>query len=155
MSSYKLHKLKYRWITNAAICLFSRPTSIIKQLLTCISLELKDWAHKQQQHLHKFFNVGTSFFWVIDSMFEFTLNLPEFIHSLFVADITRCYETIPLSGNDSLPSSIQHVAKLAYSHHNSKLNRPEAIWVHINLTTGVADRAKWSRRPPGSSYWIE
>lgn len=155
MASYKLHKLKYRWITNAARCLFSGPTSIITQLLSYISDELKTWARAQQQHLQRFFNIQTSFFWVIDSMFEFTLNLPERVHTLFIADITHCYETIPLTGSDSLPQAIKHVTQIAYNHHNTLHRQAEVIWVHINLASGMADKAKWASRPPGLSCWLK
>lgn len=31
----------------------------------------------------------------------------------------------------------------------------EALWVHINLSSGLADSAKWSQKAPGSSCWIK
>lgn len=88
-------------------------------------------------------------------MYEFILNLSTHISSLFVADITRCYETIPLNGDDSLPMAITHIMKIAYTYHNAAQRNHKALWVYINLTTGMIDSAHWSRYAPGSSCWIE
>lgn len=43
MVTYKIHKKKYRWLTNAANCIFLGPTIIITQTLHLIDMELKTW----------------------------------------------------------------------------------------------------------------
>lgn len=43
MATYKLHKKKYRWLTNAANCVFLAPTTIITQALHLVINELKEW----------------------------------------------------------------------------------------------------------------
>lgn len=105
--------------------------------------------HRPHYLNSSFDQVDTFFFWVIDSLYKFTLNLPSHIHNLFIADITRCYETIPLFGNDCLPDAITHVTKISYSHHNATRRHPNSLWLHINLTSGLADFAKWSRQAHG------
>lgn len=73
---------------------------------------------------------------VIDSMFDFSFNLTNHIFSLYIADITRYYETILLTGNDSLPNAINFLIWLAFwKHHTSKASE-NVVWVHINTTTG-------------------
>lgn len=90
MATYKLHKLKYRWLTNAANCLFSRPTTIITQALLVIIADLQAWCKQQSEIYKRFGKSDANLYWVINSMFEFMLNLPRAIHSVYMTDITRC-----------------------------------------------------------------
>jgi hypothetical protein len=42
------------------------------------------------------------------------LNFPEKIHDIFVADITRCYESIPLQGSDNFIQAVTFIINLAF-----------------------------------------
>lgn len=68
----------------------------------------------------RFGKVNTTLYWIIDSVFDFVLNLPKQIFSLYVADITQCYKTIPLTGTDNLPDALAFLIKLAFQHHHKK-----------------------------------
>lgn len=89
MATYKLHKRKYCWLTNAVNCLFFRPAIINTQALHLIIDELKVWCQLQSETYKWFGKTAANLYWVIDSLFDFTLNLPEVIHSLYMADITQ------------------------------------------------------------------
>lgn len=80
MATYKLHKLQYRWLTNAAHCIFSGPATIITQMLHLINQELEEWCKLRSEKYRRFGKVTTNLYWAIDSLFDFTLNLPENIH---------------------------------------------------------------------------
>ena len=72
------------------------------------------------------------------------LNLPSQINDIYVADITRCYETIPLTGPDNLIDAIAYVIKLGFK--QAKSHHPRAIpmiWVRVN-SEGQAVNAQWA-----------
>lgn len=91
---------------------------------------------------------------MIDSMFKFVLNLPTAIYSLFVVDITRCYKRIPLTREDNLPNALAYITKKAFQHRRSK-SKTQSIWVHINILSGIADKARWSQRVSDKTCWVE
>ena len=69
-----------------------------------------------------FLKVDTSMFWLIDSAVDATLNFLDQIFDIFVADITRCYESIPLQGEDNLLDAIQFIVNKAFRQ-QKKLHR--------------------------------
>lgn len=154
MATYKLHKLRYRWLTNAANCIFSGLASIITQLLQLVIIEIKAWCRLRMHTYKQFDRVDSCIYWVIDSLFDFTLNLPEQIFSLYITDITRCYESIPLTGNDNLPDALNFLICMVFQHHHISKRTERVMWVHINTMTGKADIAKWSTNCSGNSCWL-
>jgi hypothetical protein len=58
--------------------------------------------------------VDTNMYWIIDSVVDATLNLPDQILDIFVADICCCYESIPLQGPDNLLEAITFVTSMAF-----------------------------------------
>jgi hypothetical protein len=72
--------------------------------------------------------VDTSIFWLVDSIIETIRNLPYEIHDIFVADICRCYETIPLQGLDNLLTAIAFLTGLAFK---------QAALAHLKATTSL------------------
>ena len=91
---------------------------------------IKSWAQTTEKGYKNFMQVKTSLYWIIDSVMDATINLLDKIHDVFVADIARCYEIIPLTGPDNLFTAIGFVTKLAYKH--AVLAHPRAynsMWV--------------------------
>lgn len=68
--------------------------------------------------IERFLKVQTSLYWIIDSTIDVSLNLPNRLHGIFVADIAQCYETIPAAGEDSLATAIAACIKIAYKQAN-------------------------------------
>jgi hypothetical protein len=154
MATFKQHEGKYRWLTNAFQTVFSN----IARLLTITSkviLEIvKTWALlKVQSYLH-FLRADTSIFWIVDSIIDTTLNLPPELHDIFVADICRCYETIPIQGPDNLLTAITYVSKLAFKQVGTE--HPKAttsLWVRVG-TDGSLAATKWATRQPQYGTWV-
>jgi len=112
MATYKMHKKKYRWLTNAAHTVFSGIAHMLT-IATMLILEfVKNWAAKMAKCYQGFFQVKTSIFWLVNSAIEVALNLPENITDVFVADIIRCYKSILFEGDDNLLDAIAHIIKL-------------------------------------------
>lgn len=154
MVTYKIHKKKYRWLTNAANCIFLGPTIIITQTLHLIDMELKTWCSLQSDTYKRFSKVEANLFWVIDSVFDFTLNLPSTLHSMYMADITHCYKSIPLTGEDNLLDTLKFIIKLAFQQQFVGRHKEQTIWVHIKESLGKVDSARWSTNCPGKSCWF-
>jgi hypothetical protein len=155
MATYKQHKSKYRWLTNAYCTVFSN----IAPLLTITSktiLELfKEWARSKVHTYKTFLNVETSLYWIIDSIIDTTLNLPDTMSDIFVADISRCYETIPLHGPDNLLDAVKFISTIAFK--QAALSHPRAhtsLWVRV-LQQGVPATTKWSTNCPRQGNWFE
>lgn len=154
MATYKHHKAKYRWLTNAFHTVFSN----IALLLTITSNEVlesfKIWAHSTERSYKNFLNVKTSMFWLVDSIIDTTLNLPEKITDVFVADITQCYESIPLEGDNNLLDAIAFIVNTAYK--QAATNHPKAdtlLWIRIGQDGSPAN-AKWGTRAPNYGNWF-
>ena len=71
-----------------------------------------------------------------------------------MADVTRCYESIPLQGPDNLLDSISFIISTTYKH--AALEHPKAstqLWVRINQDNTPV-MAKWATCQPSSSNWF-
>jgi hypothetical protein len=114
MATFKQHKGKYRWLTNAFQTVFSNIALLLTITSKVILDSLKTWAFLKNQSYKNFLRVDTSIFWIVDSIIDTTLNLPHDLHDIFVADICRCYEMIPLQGSDNILTAITFIVNLAY-----------------------------------------
>jgi hypothetical protein len=63
---------------------------------------------------------------------------------IFVADVTRCYESIPLKGSDNLLDAITYITIIAFN--QAALKHPKArccLWIKIKQD-GTPAKAQWS-----------
>ena len=144
MATFKQQKAKYRWLTNAHNTVFSN----ITLLLTITSIEIlkpvKTWAHTKVSTYKNFLQVDTSFYWIVNSIIDTTLNLPSSMHDIYVADISRCYETIPLIGPDNLLQATTFLISIAFK--QASLAHPRAhtnLWIRT-IADGTLAAAKWA-----------
>lgn len=114
MATYKQHKAKYRWLTNAHNTVFSNIALLLTITSNLILESVKIWAHTKVSNYENFLQVDTSIFWLVNSIIDTTLNLPSSMHDIYVADISRCYETIPLNGSDNLFQAISFIVTIAF-----------------------------------------
>lgn len=102
MAIYKFHKRKYRWITNAFGSIYVNLATLLTVTTMALLEEVKQWAKTTLTGYKNFLGVDTSIYWIIDSINDFFLNILSNIHNIYVADITRCFETIPVNEQDAL-----------------------------------------------------
>lgn len=140
MATYKLHKMKYRWLTNVASCVFLGLTTIITQALHLVVVELKTWCKLCSETYKRFDKVPPNIYWIIESLFDFMLNLPPWIYCIYMVGITRCYKIIPLLEQTTSQRLFNSLSNLHFS--NTIDHKKQSIWVHINATTGKVDLAK-------------
>ena len=148
MSTYKLHKNKYYWLTNAFHTIYSN----VAHLLTIANMKVlesvKEWVQLKQTLYSQFLKVEMSMVWLINSSVKMALNLPDKINDLFVADITRCYESILLIGPNNLLDAVAFVIKIGYKHVKSLHPRSiSLIWIRVDSNGQVA-HAQWASSRP-------
>ena len=153
MAIYKFHKKKYRWITNAFGSIFVNLATLITVATMALLEEVKEWAKTTIQGYKNFLQVDTSIYWVIDSINDFCINLPNNIHNIYVADITRCFETIPVNGNDTLFEAMEFITSLGVKNFKRKHPRSEMnIWFKSN-TQGITSKVVWASSCPNYGNW--
>ena len=93
----------------------------------------KGWAKKIVAGYRNFLQCDTSVFWIIDSVLQVTINFPTQLDDVFVADVTRCYETIPLQGPDNLLAALHFVTNIGFkealSQHPKAVNK---LWIKFH-----------------------
>ena len=118
--TFKIHKNKFRWISNAAQCVFTEVTSIITYVLNLVLDVFHDICAEKQKQIKTFLGVDCNPFWVVKNATEVFLNFPEKIFSLYTADITQCCENIPLQGTYGLMNILLKVCDLAFNNKKKK-----------------------------------
>lgn len=156
MGTFKQHKNTYRWLTNAHKSIFSNIAQLITTALMGIIPVLIQWCAKRIQTYRSIMGTETKNFWMIDSVIDLALNLPEMVNDVFVADIAQCYETIPLEGNDNLMSAISKL--VSYAFQQKRIDHPrslQTLWVRFDERKMVASTARWATHSPKDGLWIE
>ena len=154
MAIYKFHKQKYTWISNAFGSIYVNVATFLTLSTMALLEEVKEWANTTTKGYKNFLGVETSIYWIIDSITDFTLNTPDVINNIYVADITRCFESIPISGNDTLYDAMEFITRLGMSNMRNKHPRFEQLlWIRIN-DKGVTTKAIWTSNCPKYGNWV-
>ena len=133
MAIYKFHKKKYRWISNAFGSIYVNFATLVTIATMALLEEVKQWANTTTNGYKNFLKVDTSIYWIIDSINDFCLNLPQNIYNIYVADITRCFETIPVNGQDTLFEAMEFITSLGIKNFKRKHPRSEPqVWYQTN-----------------------
>jgi hypothetical protein len=155
MATYKQHKSKYRWLTNAFQTVFSNIATLLTITSKVVLESFQTWAQTRVVGYKNFLRVDTNMYWIVDSIIDATLNLPDQILDIFVANICRCYESISLHGPDNLLDAVTFVTSMAFkqaatSHPRSMTN----IWVRV-AKDGSPATARWATCCPHYGTWVE
>ena len=154
MGIYKFHKKKYRWISNAFGTMYVNIATLLTISTMALLVEVKEWAATTVKGYRNFLGIDTSIYWIIDSITDFTLNIPEKINNMYVADITRCFESIPVSGSDTLYDAMEFITHIGISNMKRKHPKSEYIlWVKIN-NQGLTTKAIWASTCPKYGEWF-
>lgn len=155
MATFKQHKAKYRWLTNAFQTVYSNLAKLLTIATMAVLEPFKIWAKRTIDGYANFLKVKTSIYWIIDSVMQVTLNLPSHMHDVYVADITRCFESIPLQGKNNLLDALKFILKIGFK--QARTQHPKAVthlWIKLD-TTGTPTSAAWSTTQPRSNGWFQ
>lgn len=102
MPIYKLHKKTCRWIISAQGTIFSMLAHILIVALMRFLPLFKEWVKVRTYGYEKNLQTKISIFWIVESIIDFSINMPKNISYIFVVDITQSNENIPIHGEDNL-----------------------------------------------------
>ena len=155
MAIFKFHKKKYRWITNAFGSIYVNMATLITVATMALLEEVKQWAKTTCIGYKNFLGIDTSIYWIIDSIIDFCLNIPQNVRNIYVADITRCFETIPINGQDTLFEAMEFITSLGIKNfkHNHPRSEPK-VWIKTNAM-GVTTRVVWASTCPSYGKWLQ
>jgi hypothetical protein len=154
MAIYKFHKKKYRWISNAFGTIYVNIATLLTISTMALLEEVKEWANTTIKGYNNFLGIDTSIYWIIDAITDFTLNIPERINNIYVADITRCFESIPISGKDTLYDAMEFITHIGITNMRRKHPRSEQfLWIKIN-DKGITTKAVWASTCPRHGEWF-
>lgn len=147
MATYKIHKKKYMWLTNASGTVFFDLAHLVAIASNLILESLKQWAAELILSYNRFLQIDTSVSWLLNSTMELALNISTNISNIFIADIARCYESIPPEGDDNLPGAIAHFIHIGFEQQHKYHPRFDPqIWIWTEK--GRATKASWATSPP-------
>ena len=161
--TYKMHKCGFRWLTNAHNCIFSEPAMIVQIATEAALTVLKEVSGQDSEDLYTRTGIRTCFFPAVMSMYEVLLNYPETIHSLFTADVCKCYEAIPIDDSaHSLQTPVRWVFDLAFRHTAHRLglceeDEPPLLCVAWSHARFKPIKAEWHIECPSDTehtHWI-
>ena len=156
MGTFKQHKNTYRWLTNAHMSVFSTIAQFVTAALMGILPVLKLWFAKRTQSYSSILGIRTKNFWMIDSVLDIALNLPDKVYDIFVADIAHCYEAIPLEGDDNLMDAISKLISFAFQ--QKRIDHPrskQSLWVRFDERKMSASSTRWASHCPDGEIWVE
>ena len=133
MTTYKVHKKKYMWISNAFGTIYVNIATLFTISTMALLNEVNEWATTTVKGYRNFLGIDTSIYWIIDFITDFTLNIPEKINNIYVADITKCFESIHVSGKDTMYDAMEFITQIGVSNMRRKHPKSEhLLWVRKN-----------------------
>lgn len=135
------------WLTNASGTVFFDLAHLVAIASNLILESLKQWAAELILSYNRFLQIDTSVSWLLNSTMELALNISTNISNIFIADIARCYESIPPEGDDNLPGAIAHFIHIGFEQQHKYHPRFDPqIWIWTEK--GRATKASWATSPP-------
>ena len=120
MPIQKVHKKKYMWISNAFGTIYVNIATLLTISTMTLLNEVKEWATITVKGYRNFLGIDTSIYWIIESITNFTLNISEKINNIYVADITKCLESIFVSSEDTLYDAMEFITQIGISNMRRK-----------------------------------
>jgi hypothetical protein len=97
-------------------------------------IHFKEWSKIKIYGYKRYFNIKTFTFSIVKSIIDFTINLLENIHDVFVLDITQCYENIPIEGKDNFIFATSFFVKNVFQQcHSQHPKSKYLLWSKIDL----------------------
>ncbi|GBG91755.1 hypothetical protein CBR_g53608 [Chara braunii] len=108
MAVLKVQKGTFRWITNTANTVIFPAADICACILRFLLPLVQTFCQNRSLEVEEQHGVKPNLWWAISTVGEFYTNLPEKVYSVFTADMTRCFETIPTDNSeDSLTAAVK------------------------------------------------
>ncbi|GBG76946.1 hypothetical protein CBR_g23160 [Chara braunii] len=141
MAVFKAHKGAFRWITNTAGTVISPAADLYACLPRFLLPLVQTFCQERSLEMQEQYGVRPNLWWSIALVGEFCANLPEIIFSVFTADITKCFETIPTNNSeDGLPAVVRFYVQSAMW---VRRERSSCHIIQVRLGDGGKFRPSW------------
>lgn len=152
--AYKAHKKSYRYLTNAAGSLLSPLNSIAQSITSKVREGSMGALATLNSEVTRFTGAHTQSYIVVENAQQVVLNTPDRITSDCCADITKCFENIPIDVQEqhNLQEAMKRQVQQAFQHQAAvrgreqllvitKLQAPyNAEWQHVSSGSRAQDR---------------
>ena len=146
--TFKAHKNGYRFITNGANYTLTPLDSMVQLMSAALLRELKTWAGHQNHTIFLSKGFHTQFFPIIPDYTACLLNLPQHITSDFTADVSKCFECIPIDSarSDSLQAALRSLgSRVCSSLSRDDKGKPCGFKVVFRHSNNMPCRAEMQR----------
>lgn len=141
--AFKAHKNDYRYLTNASNSLLSGLNSLAQGMTSCIMEGVQGAMGALNKRIQGFSGrVHTQAYIVVQNAQQVALNMPDRVYTDFCADISKCFEAIPVCSDepDNLPQALGWAVTAAFKHMAGIRRKPQILAV---VQHGEAYRAQW------------
>lgn len=127
--AYKAHKQDYRYLTNASGSLLSPLNSLAQSITSKIMEGSRGALAGLNSKVTRFTGAQTQSFIVVQNAQQVVLNMPDRITTDFCADITKCFENIPIDVSEpySLQEALKGQVRLAFTHQAAARGQPQCL----------------------------
>jgi hypothetical protein len=139
----KLHKspIDYRFLTPTQNTAYAPVAILIGQILRFLLWEIfPQLCEKREAEIAEQYGVQVKLMWAINRMNDFLLSLPAHVHTLYGADIEKCYERPPLTDDShSLLNALCWFVDKCFKHANHGAAF-KAIWYKLQKNGNPSDK---------------
>jgi hypothetical protein len=148
--AYKAHKEDYRYLTNASGSLLSPLNSLAQTITSCLMQSTRESLAELNESVLRFTGAQTQACIVVQNAQQVVLNMPDSISTDFCADITKCFENIPIdmAEQHSLQDALQWAVQAAYTARATARGRQQFLVIK-KLQPPFA--VEWQHASSGSS----
>lgn len=133
--TFKSHKepVAWRYITNASGTGLSGLNSLTHAIATELDRYVADYLDTVMRNIQAVYGIPACANVVINNAQHMVLNLPDKIHRAYTADITRCFENIPIdpATESGLPHMVDWFVDTAFDHFACSLPRNRSPYLSV------------------------
>jgi len=155
--TYKSHKTPAAWrfITTACGTVLDRLNDTVAVICKLLLEAMAADAQSRASQLMTWYGVAANAYTVVEGAQQVVINLPQFIHTDFTADVTKCFENIPIDMADptGIPAILAKVVALAFAVHRQGAGAKDPR-LAVHTAAGTTARVQWVNRPGNSQHKV-
>eukprot|EP00775_Hariotina_reticulata_P015211 gene15211-biopygen2345 len=155
--TYKSHKVPAAWrfITTACGTVLDRLNDTVAAICKLLLEAMAADADSRASQLFSWYGVAANAYTVVDGAQQVVINLPQLIRADFTADVTKCFENIPIDVSDptGVPAVLTKITSLAFAVHKQRAGVTDPR-LAVSTAVGTAAKVQWVNRPGHSQHKV-
>lgn len=152
--TFKSHKEPpaWRYITVASGTVLDGLNGVVAGICKLLIEAMGEDAQQLARDLGRWHGVGANYFTLVDGAQQVAINMLDRITSDFTADVTKCFEAIPIVAGDAegVPAVLHHIVELAFRVQRQKTGTADPR-LAVPLHPGAKSTVMWVTRPSTSA----